>query len=418
MSVKTKPVHIAYLTTHYPGFTHTFIQREVFALRKLGHQVVTFAINTEIEVLSEVDRAELATTRNLKGRPLLWTTRTILRAVLTHPVAVAATVLVAWRGVGLDLDRRLRRTFQVGEALLLERMCRADGVEHIHAHFGQAPANIVWFAATYFNRSNADRTMTWSATIHGPQDCLNEPPNLLQRKVRAASFIVAISDFTKAQLLWRLPPDLWDRVHVVRCGVDLSGPIRTIDRQADSPFTALIVARLSAEKGHGVAFEALATLKDRRHPLRLVLVGPGDFDAEFGDVVDRFGVRDCVTMVGAVEPQQVAEQMAQADVLIVPSFAEGLPVVIMEAMAVGLPVIASGIAGVPELVEHEVTGLLTVPARPDLLAEAIERVMLDPDLARSLATAARQRVEQLHDEETNIRPLADQFERAAHSGAP
>ena len=389
----------------------------MFALRKLGHEVVTFAINSEIDVHSEADRAELATTRNLKDRPLLWTIRTILGAVLTHPVAVAATILVVWRGVGLDLDRRLRRTFQVGEALLLERMCRAAGVEHLHAHFGQAPANIVWFAATYFNRSSADRKMTWSATIHGPQDCLNEPTNLLRRKVQAAAFMVAVSDFTKAQLLWRLPTDLWQRVHVVRCGVDLSAPTRTIDRHADSPFTALIVARLSAEKGHGVAFEALATLKDRRHPVRLVLVGPGNFDAEFGDEVHRLGIRDCVTMLGSLEPQRVAEEMARADVLIVPSFAEGLPVVIMEAMAVGLPVIASGIAGVPELVEDEVTGLLTIPARPDLLADAIERVITDPDLARSLAAAGRRRVEQLHNEETNIGPLADLFELAVHPAA-
>jgi colanic acid/amylovoran biosynthesis glycosyltransferase len=408
------PARIAYLSTHYPGVTHTFIQREVLALRQLGHEVVTFAINTEIDVHSDIDRAEFAKTRTLKGRPVLWTIRTILTAILTHPVALAATLLEAWRGVGLDLDRRGRRTFQVGEALLLERMCREDAVEHIHAHFGQAPANIVWFAALYFNRCNRGRTMTWSVTIHGPQDCLNEPTKLLQRKMREAAFIIAVSDFTKAQLLWKLPPDLWERVHVVRCGVDLSAPIRPVGGRPDSPFTALVVARLSAEKGHGVAFEALAAMKDRGHQTRLVLVGPGDYEAEFGDIVDTLGVRDRVKTLGAVEPEQVVEQMLRADVLIVPSFAEGLPVVIMEAMVAGLPVVASGIAGVPELVEHEVTGLLVVPARPDLLADALERVMLDPALARTLAIEARRRVEQLHDEATNIRPLAEHFQSAVH----
>ncbi len=407
-----KPLRLAYLATHYPGATHTFIQREVLALRALGHQVVTFAINTESDVLSDVDRAEAAATRYLKGMPVLWMLRTIAACVLTDPVATFATLVVAWRGVGLDLDRRGRRMVQVGEGLLLERMCRDEGIEHIHAHFGQAPANISWFATTYFNRARRGRTMTWSATVHGPQDCLNEPPHLLQRKVRAASFIIAVCDFTKAQLLWRLPPDLWDRVHVVRCGVDLSGPLQVIDRQPNSPFRALIVARLSAEKGHGVAFEALAMVRARGHMVQLVLVGPGNEEDPYGDVLNRLGIRDSVTMIGAVPPAQIAAQMGQADALIVPSFAEGLPVVIMEAMAAGLPVIASGIAGVPELVEHDVTGLLVAPARPDLLADAIQRLIASPDLARSLAAAGRSRVEQLHDEETNIRSLAEHFANA------
>jgi colanic acid/amylovoran biosynthesis glycosyltransferase len=410
--MSTTPLRIAYLTTHYPAVTHTFIQREILALRALGYEVVTFAINTEGDVLSDVDRAEAAATRYLKGAPVLWMIRTIVTSVLTHPIATLATLFVAWRQVGLDLDRRGRRMVQVGEAMLLERMCRDDGVEHIHAHFGQAPANIAWFAATYFNHTGRARTMTWSATVHGPQDCLNEPPHLLQRKVRAASFIVAVCDFTKAQLLWRLSPDLWDRVHVVRCGVDLDVPMQSIDRQPNSPFRALIVARLSAEKGHGVAIEALATVLEHGHTLQLVLVGPGGEENPFDDLLGRLGIRDNVTLVGAVPPQQVAAQIGQADALIVPSFAEGLPIVIMEAMAAGLPVIASGIAGIPELIEHDVTGLLVAPARPDLLAGAIEKLIVGPDFARSLATAARSRVEQLHDEDTNIRFLAELLENA------
>jgi colanic acid/amylovoran biosynthesis glycosyltransferase len=408
-----KPLRIAYLTTHYPGVTHTFITREILALRELGHEVATFAINAESDVLSEVDRAEAAATRYLKGRPILWMIRAIAASLFAHPVATVATLLVAWRRVGLDFDRRGRRMVQVGEALLLERMCRDEGVEHIHAHFGQAPANIAWFAASFASRAGRGRRMTWSATVHGPQDCLNEPPRLLQRKVRAASFIIAVCDFTKAQLLWRLTPDLWDRVHVVRCGINLDVPMNTIGRQGNSPFRALIVARISAEKGHTVALEALAILKQRGHVLQLVLVGPCNEKDPFGDVLDQLGIRDSVTVAGAVPPPQVAAQMGQADALIVPSFAEGLPVVIMEAMAAGLPVIASGIAGIPELVEHDVSGLLVVPARSDILADAIQKLIVNPDLARSLAAAARLRVEQLHDEGINIRSLAEHLEKAA-----
>jgi colanic acid/amylovoran biosynthesis glycosyltransferase len=411
-SIAAKPLRIAYLTTHYPGTTHTFITREILALRGLGHEVATFAINTENDVMSEVNQAEAATTRYLKGRPIRWMIRTLGACLLAHPVATFATLRVAWRRVGLDLDRRGRRMAQVGEALLLERMCRDEGVEHIHAHFGQAPANIAWFAASFASRIGRGRQMSWSATVHGPQDCLNEPPRLLQRKVRAASFIIAVCDFTKAQLLWRLTPDLWDRVHVVRCSTELDVPINTIDRQGNSPFRALIVARISAEKGHTVALEALAILKQRGHVVQLVLVGPCDEEDPFADVFDELGIRDSVTVVGAVPPRQVAAQMGQADALIVPSFAEGLPVVIMEAMAAGLPVIASGIAGIPELVEHDVSGLLVIPARSDVLADAIQKLIVSPDLARSLASAARSRVEQLHDEVTNIRSLAEHLEKA------
>lgn len=398
---------VAYLTTHYPAVSHTFIQNEVRALRAIGHRVVTFAINPTlpVDVLTDKDREELAATRVLKQLPHRFTISTLLRAGLLHPVALLSTMREAWRFVGLDLGRGIRRVMQVGEGVLLERLCRREGVRHVHAHFGQAPANVAMFAAHFHNRAHRRSMMRWSMTVHGPQDCLAEPRDMLRSKVGAAAFVVAVADFTKAQVLRQIPLDLWPAVHVVRCGVHLDvkprGPIDDV-----AVPRVLIVARISPEKGHATALEALAILRDRGLPFTLEIVGPGDFEESLAAFAEQLGVRDQVRVIGALPPVLVAEQMRSADIVCLPSMAEGLPVTLMEAMVVGTPVVASGISGIPELIEHAVTGLLVIPARPDLLADAWALLGSDVALRTRLAAAALERVRALHDITANGQALS------------
>lgn len=403
-----------YLTTHYPAVSHTFIMREIMELRSIGHSIETFAINAlrADDVQTETDRVEASHTTVIKAMPKRWMVTTVLRAALGHPGALIGTIRLSWRNVGLDGQRFVRRTMQVGESLLLERSCRERGIDHVHVHFGQAPANIAWFACVYGNARDRRRSMSWSMTIHGPQDCLNEPQSLLEAKVRASSFVVAVADYTSAQLIRMLPLELWGRVHVIRCGIDLGGS-QKVDRRGGDPFRVLMVARISPEKGHGVALEALRLLLDRGRSVHLEVVGPGNFELSFGSMIDDLDLRGAVSVSGALPPAGVADRMRESDLFCLPSFAEGLPVVLMEAMAVGLPVVASGISGIPELVRHEITGLLVAPARPDLLADAIQRMIDEPDFRESLATAGRTAVELLHNARTNAVSLSDLFARAA-----
>jgi colanic acid/amylovoran biosynthesis glycosyltransferase len=416
---------IAYLSAAYPAITHTFIQREVLALRALGRPVTTFAINDEDEyILTEVDRVEHANTTYLKSLHAATIARWTLSEAIRCPLPVWSTIRLAWRDVGADLGRGVKRTMQVGEGMLVARACRRAGITHIHAHMGQAPANVAWFASHFINAANPAKRATWSVTIHGPQDCLDEPRKLLARKIEAADFVVTVSDYTKAQLLWRAPAETWHKIHTIRCGIDLTIEFAAPRQRGEDPFRILIVARVSPEKGHSILLEAIAALRDRGHDVRLEIVGPGDFETAFGALAERLGVRDLVSTTSGISPSEVIERMRQSDVLCVPSFAEGLPVVIMEAAAVGLAVVATGISGIPELIEHDVTGLLTIPARHDLLADALERLLLDPELHARITRNARQRVEELHDETKNAVMLerlfleVDQPSAPTSSGAP
>ncbi len=406
---------IAYLSTHYPGVTHTFIQREVLELREQGVPVDTFSINTinDDQIQTSIDSSERETTVFLKGLGVSKMCWFFACAVVAHPLALLSTLRLAGRDVGFDIGRRVRRWMQVGEGILLEAICRRRGITHIHAQMGQAPANIARFATHFANAAFPGRGAKWSVTIHGPQDCLDEPTQLLVAKMESAEFVVAVSDFTKAQLLRQVPTPMWSNVHTVRCGIDLGIETALPGGQDSCPFRILVVARISPEKGHGILLQAVAYLRDRGVDVRLELVGPGDFDGTFGDLADQLSIRELVTATGSVPPDEVISRMRSADVLCLPSFAEGLPVVIMEAMAVGLPVVASGISGVPELIEQGVTGLLVIPARPDLLADALQRLAVDNELRAHLATEARRRVEQLHDGKSNVATLAELFRNSA-----
>jgi colanic acid/amylovoran biosynthesis glycosyltransferase len=404
---------IAYLTVIYPATSHTFIHREVIGLRSRGVDVRTFSLNgvDGSQLLTDFERRELTETLQIKALPATRLARTILSRAVRHPRALLGTVRTARRGRGLDLGAWLKALFQVGEALVLFDDCQRNGITHVHAHFGQAPANVAWFAVEFAHRIGLT-TWSFSYTIHGPQDCLAENDRTLRDKVAAATVVISVSDYTAAQLLRRIDPALWDKVEVVRCGVDLDDHSRgaTANDDADrDATTVLMVARLSPEKGHLVAIAALADLRSRGIDAKLRLVGPGDPDDAVLPTARRLGVEDLVEVVGPLDPDAVADEFRRAAVFALPSFAEGLPIVIMESMANGCPVVATGISGIPELVEHGVTGTLVPPARPDLLADALADLLTDAPKRHRMADAGRSRVAQFHDGERQVDQLVDTF---------
>lgn len=397
---------VAYLMTHYPSVTHTFIAREIAALRSMGWDVATIAINPprDIDVVDPSAAAEAAVTVVLKRLPVRALVATVARAAV-HPFALLTTLRAAGAGTGWDLGRRFRRTMQAGEGLLVHHRCVTLGLSHIHAHFGQAPANIAWFATLYGNAVGAQR-WTWSMTIHGPQDCLNEPAGLLERKVASASLVIAVCDYTRAQLLRLVPVEQWSKVVVVRCGIELDRWPDHVGSPAGHRVRMLMVARVSPEKGHHVALEALDRLRSDGIDVELELVGPGDVDTELGADIARLGLQAIVSARGPLVPELVTEALRDADVVWMPSFAEGLPATLVEAMAVGVPVVASAISGIPELVEHGVTGFLVAPGRADELASATVALIEAPQLASGMAAEGRRRVGGLYDIRTTTSELA------------
>jgi colanic acid/amylovoran biosynthesis glycosyltransferase len=223
--------------------------------------------------------------------------------------------------------------------------------------------------------------------MHGSTELYDVRGTRLADKVSDARFVACISDFTRSQMMLLVDSRHWGKLPLVRCGVDTER-FRPPARERDGRARILYVGRLVHEKGVGVLLEALAGLD-----AELVLVGDGPRRAELEQRARSLGVHDRVRFAGAVGQDEIRAYYEDADLFCLPSFAEGLPVVLMEAMASGLPVVTTSIAGVPELVEDGVSGLLVRPARPDALREALARVVDDPALRRSFGEAGRRAVE-------------------------
>jgi glycosyltransferase involved in cell wall biosynthesis len=246
--------------------------------------------------------------------------------------------------------------------------------------------------------------------MHGPTELFAVERFNLARKVAHADLVVCISDFTRSQLMYLTEPDHWAKLHVVHCGADLSRyplePPRT-----GPGLVVLSVARLAAQKGLDVLLNAVKTIADAGVDVQLVLVGEGPLRERLGRRAERLGIADRVALAGAVGQDEMAGYYAGADVFCLPSFAEGVPVVLMEAMASGRAVVATRIAGVPELVEEGVSGLLVTPGNADELAAALERLASSPQERESMGLAGRRKVVQDFDAERCAAQLASLFQQ-------
>jgi glycosyltransferase involved in cell wall biosynthesis len=403
-------LRIAYLVSQYPAPSHTFVRREVAALRALGLEVDTFSIRPGVS-LSDADRTEASRTFCvLPAGPL---------DLVTSQVRTLARRPGRWvLALGVSLRHRLpgARSLVKSLAYFLEAMRLATELErrgstHLHNHFANAAAQVGLAAARYLD-------IGWSVTLHGLSDFAGPTTPLLTEKVAQARFVATATHHGRAQAMHRSDPRHWDRLHVIRCGVDverLPAP-RGRARAPEAPLELLAVGRLAPEKGHVGLVEALALAVERGVDARLSLIGGGPEEARIRAAIAARGLQGRVELLGARPEQAVLEAMARADALVVSSFAEGLPVVLMEALAMELPVIAPAIAGIPELVAHRETGLLFVAGRWDELAERIAELASDPALRARLAAAGRARVLQEFDARRAAEPLARLF-REAHAGA-
>lgn len=383
---------LAYLTSRYPGVSHTFIQREVLALRAEGLEVHTFSVRRQdpSQLLSDLDREEDRRTTSLRPIGPLRLARHHLRALLASPGGYARTLAGTLRGSPGGARRALWQLFYFAQAIVLWDECRRHGLRHIHVHFAN-PAADVALAATQFGNA-AGAGWSWSFTMHGPTEFADVRAFRLADKARDAAFVVCISDFARSQLMAVLPEERWDRLEVVHCGVDPSQFRPPADRAArapGAPLRVLCVGRLVPEKGEAVLVDALARLRDAGRAVEATFVGDGPSRAALEARVRALGLADRVTFTGAVGQSEIRGLYARADVFCLPSFAEGVPVVLMEAMAMELPVVTTRITGVPELISDGQDGLLVAPGRADALADALARIDDDPQLAARLGAAGR-----------------------------
>jgi glycosyltransferase involved in cell wall biosynthesis len=395
-------VKVAYLINQYPAPSHSFIRREIRALEALGVEVERFSLRELPNLVDEADIAERKRTRGvLKAGPAALLAALIVNAIRS-PIAFARALSLAVR-LGTKSDRGvLRHLICLVEACLLRDWLARSGAQHLHAHFGTNSAMVAMLCRELGGPP-------YSFTVHGPEEFDRAPRLALKDKVARAAFAVTISYYGRGQLCrWSRYED-WSKLTVVRCGVD--------DRflhAAPVPIPAerrlVCVARLGEQKGHPMLIEAIARLREQGIEAELLLVGDGPLRGSLQALVRSLGVEGQVKFAGWLNEQDVRAAIHRSRALVLPSFAEGLPVVLMEALALGRPIVSTWVAGIPELVEHGVCGWLVPAASVEDLVSALRAVMEAPSSRlEAMGKAGMLRVAQMHDVSIEAGKLAELF---------
>jgi len=396
-------MRIGYLMNTYPVTSATFIRREIGALEAQGVNIARYAIRPWGEALVEAaDKAEAARTHYLlapgAGRLLGY----LLAESLRNPRGVLRAVSGMWtmaRAAGHGA--LVRHVAYLLEAVHLKRASR--GCDHIHAHFTTNTAAV----ALLCHRMGGPG---FSFTAHGPDEFDDPKASSLALKLSEARFAVAITQFARTRLALAGGAHVSDKLHVVHCGVDLADFAPAPPAPEDAPFVC--VRRLCPQKAQVLLVQAMAELVKTHPAARLVLIGDGETRPEIEALIARHKLEGAVDLRGWADGAAVKAALTNARAMVLPSFAEGLPIVIMEAFALGRPVISTYIAGIPELVDRE-AGWLVAAGDVSALADALRKSLDTPaDRLARMGQTARARIEERHDLHESAARLKALFEGA------
>ena len=397
---------IAYLVNQYPKVSHSFIRREILALEENGLKIERFAVRAcDGELVDEADKQELEKTRVILQEGIVGLLLGLLSVALSAPLpfvrALKLALTVGWgseRGVVLHLA-------YLAEACILLGWLRECQITHLHAHFGTNSTTVAMLCRVLGGPP-------YSFTVHGPEEFDKAAAISLGEKINRAAFVVAISSFGRSQLYRWCDRQHWSKIYIVRCGVDrsfLSGEFVPI---AETP-QLVCVGRLSEQKGHLLLLEAAQQLGKAGVPFKLAFVGDGELRSEIEASIAKHNLQDSIEITGWASSDTVRKYLLESRALVLPSFAEGLPVVIMEALALNRPVVSTYVAGIPELVDPGKCGLLVPAGDADALAVAMRTILQMPvaDLEAWGRTGA-ERVALQHDIDREARWLATLFRSA------
>ncbi|UUR06954.1 glycosyltransferase family 4 protein [Sphingomonas glaciei] len=403
-------LRIAYLTSQYPATSHTFIRREISALRSIGVKIDTFSVRAPAtsELKSQTDQTEAARTFTLLRQSPIAILSSLLGEALRRPMRTFGTLKLALRHRPPGAKAALLSLAHLAEAMTLVAELRRRGIAHLHNHFANSGATVGLLASRQAG-------ISWSFTIHGISEFDYPAGLLLGEKIAAASFVACVSYFGRAQAYRLVDNREWEKLSVVRCGLELS-ELPSPETVARPRLRLILVGRLSPEKGIGGLLRALAAVPATQRP-DLAVVGDGPMRAELDALVAQLSLGDWIHFLGRLPEAETLTEMARSDVLVLSSFMEGLPIVLMEAMALGKPVIATRVAGVPELVTDGVDGLLFTPSNWDELAERIAMLATDDALRQRLGAAGPARIASEFDINLSAEALRRLFLQVAPSAA-
>jgi colanic acid/amylovoran biosynthesis glycosyltransferase len=379
-------MRIAYLTGTYPRATDTFIQREVAVLRQKGAEVHTFSVRrpSSDHLVGEEQQSEFEKTYYILPANPATLAITHLKLLGASPVRYWQGLSLAWKTRQPGLKGIFYQMFYFLEAGSLACEVQHRQIQHLHNHIAASAGTVAMLAATLGGFS-------FSFTLHGPYIFFEPHRWHLSEKIRRALFVCCISHFCRSQGMVFAPQEKWNHMHIVHCGVDPALFQPKLHQGMGNQL--LFVGRLAAEKGVPVLLDSLVQLTQEYPDLVLTLVGDGESRADLEQKVATLGLSDRVRFLGYQSQTAVRQHIQASDVFVLPSFAEGVPVVLMEAMAAGIPVVSTQIAGISELVENGVSGYLVPPGDADVLAVRIKELIDNPDLRSKMGQMGQLKVE-------------------------
>jgi glycosyltransferase involved in cell wall biosynthesis len=413
MTLNQRP-KIAYIMSRFPKITETFILYEMLAVEAQGVQVEVYPLLRERTTVIHPEAAafvERAHFQPFVSWPIL---RAHLHFLTRKPLVYLSTL---WTLLRANFGSLRYFTGALGifpKAVYFADLMAGEGITHVHAHFASHPA-----AAGFIIHRLA--SLPYSFTAHGSD--LHRDRHMLREKVAEAAFVVTISNYNKEIIVAECGEQFRDQVLVIHCGVDTQVfRSRSEDwwqKRPARPFTLICIGTLHEVKGQTYLIEACRLLRDRGISFVCQLVGDGPDEVALAQQIAQAGLSEHVRLLGRRTREQVAELLAQADIAVAPSVPtkdgrrEGIPVALMEAMGSGVPVVAGNLSGIPELVEHERGGLLVPPRDAQALADALERLYIDPGLCQRLGQAGREKVLREFDLRPNAATLTQHFSQEA-----
>lgn len=394
-------MRLAYLCNLYPAVSHSFIRREIEEVERAGHEVHRFSIRpARPDLKDEADVREAQRTEAVLGSGLVRLLGAALALCVSRPARSLRAIRATWRLSAPGLTARARHAVYWLEAAWLVRRFEQLGIDHVHAHFGTNPAAVAMLVREFGGPP-------FSFTVHGPDE-FDAPMSLaLPRKIDAATLVAAISSYGRSQLMRWSPPRQWNKMVLVRCGLDADFLDAPQEPVPDDSTNFVCVARLSAQKGLPILIAACQNLRADGAQFSLTIIGDGELRADLQDDIAQRDLGNCIRFAGTCAAAEIRTHLQRARAFVLPSFAEGLPVVLMEALAMGRPVITTAIAGIPELVDGR-CGWLIPAGSVDALANAMREALAAP--ARKLeamGSIGRARVRQMHDASRNAAELVD-----------
>lgn len=394
---------IAYLVNQYPKISHSFVRREIAGLEACGIRVMRFSIRScGDELRDEADKLEMEKTQVVLGVGIAGLLFALLRVAITRPVRFGKALRLAL-GIGWGSDRGvLNHLAYLAEACVLLRWFSDALIAHVHAHFGTNSTTVAMLCHILGGPP-------YSFTVHGPEEFDKVKIIALEEKIKRAAFVVAISSFGKSQLYRWCEHEHWSKIHVVHCGVDDLFLTQALISVPDEP-RLVCIGRLSEQKGHLLLVEAAGQLAAEGLSFKLILVGDGPLRTQIETMIAGYGLQDHVEITGWASNTEVQQHILGARAMVLPSFAEGLPVVVMESLALGRPAISTYVAGIPELVEPGVCGWLVPAGSVEELTAAMRSALQSPvEKLEQMGRVGAERVAQHHDAAFEARKLAALF---------